>query len=385
MDSIISKLQKLQTQKQCTLLGIGPMSKNCVDATIELSTEYEIPLFLIASRRQIETEKLGHGYCNNWTTESFSEYVKHNDQTHNVILARDHGGPWQNSDDVKNQLSLSDAMYNAKKSYKQDISSDFQFIHIDPSEHISSTLTTDEILKRIFELYEFCHATALEQNKEINFEISVGKDSDPAHSVEEITYFFNQIINFCSENNIKKPAFFAIRIGTEVKEDRNVGNFEDIIISDHHSLEWKKISEILELCKKNNIMMKHHNTDYLSDTALKLHPKLDIHAANVAPEFGIIESKALIDLLNKKQMNSESNEFISIAYDSKKWEKWLVKNSTLSDYQKAIIAGHYVFSTPKFLELKNKIQKKLDFELDGYLKNSVKQGIKRYMKSFNLI
>ena len=31
---------------------------------------------LIASRRQIECKALGGGYCNNWSTEEFSKYVK---------------------------------------------------------------------------------------------------------------------------------------------------------------------------------------------------------------------------------------------------------------------------------------------------------------------
>ena len=33
------------------------MSKNCVDVTIDLSNNYEIPIFLIASRRQIDSEE----------------------------------------------------------------------------------------------------------------------------------------------------------------------------------------------------------------------------------------------------------------------------------------------------------------------------------------
>ena len=43
--------------RHCTMLGIGPMSKNCVDAAIELSNDNEVPIFLIASRRQIDSEK----------------------------------------------------------------------------------------------------------------------------------------------------------------------------------------------------------------------------------------------------------------------------------------------------------------------------------------
>ena len=59
------KLENFIKKKKCTLLGVGPMSKNCIDASIELSSDYDIPLFLIASRRQIDSEEFGGGYVNN--------------------------------------------------------------------------------------------------------------------------------------------------------------------------------------------------------------------------------------------------------------------------------------------------------------------------------
>ena len=49
--------------------------------------------------------------------------------------------------------------------------------------------------------------------------------------------------------------------------------------------------------------MKEHNTDYLSNDSLKWHPKLGIHAANVAPEFGVEETKAFIQLLKNNKLN----------------------------------------------------------------------------------
>ena len=62
--------------KRCTLLCAGPMSKNFVDSCIEYTRNKNFPLMLIASRRQIDAEDFGGGYVNNWTTETFSNYVK---------------------------------------------------------------------------------------------------------------------------------------------------------------------------------------------------------------------------------------------------------------------------------------------------------------------
>ena len=47
---------------------------------------------------------------------------------------------------------------------------------------------------------------------------------------------------------------------------------------------------MVETCNKYGIFLKQHNTDYLSNETLKWLPRLGIHAVNVAPEFGYIES-----------------------------------------------------------------------------------------------
>ena len=71
-------------KKNSTLLGVGPMSLNCVDASIEIANEYNVPLMMIASRRQIDCKELGGGYVNNWNTEEYSEYIKKYDKKNNI-------------------------------------------------------------------------------------------------------------------------------------------------------------------------------------------------------------------------------------------------------------------------------------------------------------
>jgi hypothetical protein len=60
MDHMIQhRLKSFINKRHCTLLGVGPMSVNCVDATIDLANDYEIPILMIASRRQIDSEEFG--------------------------------------------------------------------------------------------------------------------------------------------------------------------------------------------------------------------------------------------------------------------------------------------------------------------------------------
>ena len=119
----IKNLRLFIENKNCTLLGAGPMSVNCVDAVCEIANEYMVPMMLIASRRQIDSEDMGGGYVNNWSTEEFSSYVRSKDKNGMVLLSRDHGGPWQNNLEIENNYDLKKAMSSAKESYLTDIKS----------------------------------------------------------------------------------------------------------------------------------------------------------------------------------------------------------------------------------------------------------------------
>ena len=136
------------------------------------------------------------------------------------------------------------------------------------------------------------------------------------------------------------------------------------------------------------MMMKAHNTDYLSDDALKWHPRLGIHAANVAPEFGVQESMALIKFLKEHGLNKYVERFLEISYNSDKWRKWMIPNTKATDEKKAIISGHYIFSNSSFLQLKDEILIELgdsSDELDAYLKLAIKNSISRYLNHFRLV
>ena len=163
-----NKIKNYLYERSCTILGVGPMSVNCVDAAIELSNEYNAPIMLIASRRQIDSEQFNGGYVNNWTTCEFTKYVKNKDNKKNIILSRDHGGPWQNNLEIEKKMNLYQAMKSAKDSFKSDIDAGIEVLHIDPSIDMHSAISKNLLLDRLFELYEFCWDYA-KKKKQRNF------------------------------------------------------------------------------------------------------------------------------------------------------------------------------------------------------------------------
>lgn len=385
---IHQRLQSFLQKRHCTLLGVGPMSVNCVDATIELANEHEVPILMIASRRQIDSEEFGGGYVNNWTTEEFARYVTDKDKKGKILLARDHGGPWQNTREKDAQLGLRRAMESAKSSYRSDIAAGFQILHIDPSVDIHGQPDVDEVLDRVFDLYDYCWSQAQQNNCEIIFEVGTEEQSGSTNSQEELDYTLNEINKFCRKNRFDPPAFVVIQCGTRVMEMRNVGSFDSPVRVANEIPAEIQLPKMIEICNRHGIFMKEHNTDYLSDEALQWHPRLGIHAANVAPEFGVAESKALVGVLEDNGLHELATRFLALAYESNKWDKWMLDGTTATDRDRSLIAGHYVFSTPECKELKVEAAQLLarkQIDLEAHLKQQVKNSILRYLRSFRLV
>lgn len=380
------KLEQFVKNRCCTLLGVGVVSKNCVDATIELADEYRIPLILILSRRQVDSAEFNGGYVNNWTTASFAEYVADRDKKGNVILARDHGGPWQNDVEKKERMSVRHAMASAKKSFKADIEAGIDVIHIDTSMDIHGAPSVGDVLQRLFELYEYCWSETQHYRRDIIFEIGTEEQRESPNSKDELEYLLNEVFKFCQEGNLPKPTFVVVQTGTKVMETRNVGTFDYPLRIVDELPAIIQVPRTIETCKKFNVFVKEHNADYLSDESLAWHPKLGIHSANVAPEFGVAETIAFIDLLRKNKMDKFAEDFLEIAYESNKWRKWMVPETTCTETEKAIIAGHYIFSDERFIEIKRQAQASLSgTEIDDWLKYCIKQNILRYLKNFHLV
>jgi tagatose-1,6-bisphosphate aldolase non-catalytic subunit AgaZ/GatZ len=389
MDIMIhQRIETFLNKNRCTLLGVGPMSLNCVDATIELANEYEIPILLIASRRQIDSEAFGGGYVNNWTTTEFADYVIDHDKKGKILLARDHGGPWQNTKEKDQNLSLRRAMESAKASYCADLHAGFQVLHIDPSVDIHGHPDVDEVLNRIFELYEFCWSQAQQLGREVIFEIGTEEQSGSTNTQEELDYTLNAVQRFCRKNSLPQPSFVVIQTGTRVMETRNIGSFDTPVRVAEEIPAEIQLPKMIEICNRYGIFMKEHNTDYMSNEALQWHPRLGIHAANVAPEFGVTETRALLSILENNGLSPLAERFIDLADSSKKWDKWMLKDTTASSRERAVIAGHYVFAHPECIELKAEAASFLarkGIALESHLKNQVKQNILRYLTNFRLV
>ena len=366
-----------------SLLGAGPMSTNCINAVINISNKYNIPIQLIASRRQIDSDDHGGGYVNNWSTEEFSNYVRKNSQQQFVFLSRDHSGPWQGYYEVKNNLDLKSSMNSCKRSLEEDIDQGFKFLHLDPCIDINNQINTDMILDRLFELYGHVYDYSKGLN-DIFIEVGTDLQSDQVSSVEETRYILDKVTTFSTNELNHKPTFFVIQNGTKVLETENIGEYKDKVETNKSFI--KHINELTTLINSYGLWSKAHNCDYLNLKTLKTIPKSGINGVNIAPEYGVAETKEIINLCKNNYLEDELNEFYSLSYESGKWEKWLKPESKLSKKQKAILSGHYIFSSEEFKVLASKINFKLEkkgINFNNELYNAVYSSIRNSLDGLN--
>lgn len=400
---IVSVLQEKNIKT--TFLGIGPMSEVVIRATLELARDMEFPVMLIASRNQIDSDELGGGYVMGWNQKSFSEAV--NRIAHEagfdglLYLCRDHGGPWQRDNEKNSKLPAEEAMRAAKASYLADLEAGFNLIHIDPTKdpHCSGAVPMDMVLARTVELMEYVEEQAQRLGlSDISYEVGTEETAGGLISPEAFEQFIADLLQRLDERHLHHPAFMVGQTGTLVKMDRNVGHFDP-----------ESAKQLCQITRKHGIGFKEHNADYLPLDALEMHPDLGITGANVAPEFGLVETRALLKLAAQEMeaiegVCIERSDFAPViqkaALESGRWKKWLVKEDahlTEKDIAQSPeklaevtdVCGHYVFNQKDVEEARRKLYDnlvalKITDSPETEVVEAVKESIMRYVDAFNL-
>jgi len=383
--SRFESLYSSMRDERITMLGVGPMSKRIVEETILLANQLKFPIALIPSRRQIECHDLGGGYVESWSTEEFVKFVRDRDYGNYVILSRDHSGPWQFKmfDDAQQVISHESAMEEAKISLAVDIELDFDILHLDPSLGLNLGRSELGVQEDLIELYSFCFGRRGGQS--ITYEVGADEQSMVPDLPSIAEEKFQKIANQLKSQNLPLPKFYVLQTGTKVKETRNIGSFSTHIpVKDMLSPSFQ-IPEILKICEKFGILLKEHNADYLPDESLRWHRLFGIPAANVAPEFGVAETRSLLKIAGETKENWFIELFGERVISKKRWEKWLMPGSAATDRDKIDIAGHYHFADEEIKEAIYKLESKIrskSFDLDKILRKSIRESIDRYLRYF---
>jgi hypothetical protein len=304
-------------------LGFGPMSREVIDILCNYSHNNKKPLMIIASRNQVDADS---GYV--MTTPQIREQLK-GLPTDYIWMCRDHCGPYFL--DAEKTLSLRDAVEATKKTIAYDIEQGYDLIHIDTS-RVDDTYGIAE------ELFKF----ALDLNPNIQFEF--GTEENVGVAAGAIKY--RDDVAFAK--NIPNIQFVVAQTGSLCHEDHQAGSFDTATVKD-----------LVAVANANGVKMKEHNADYLTAEEVQLRNSVGVHALNIAPQLGVVQTKLLRRLAVEHDAPGQWNDFANEVVASKRWTKWTA--STDREHQ-INVAGHYCFAGSKYQALVNVINQHTNWQ-----------------------
>ena len=303
-------------------LGFGPMSREVITAICNYTHDTKRPLMIIASRNQVDAES---GYV--MTTPELRKLLN-TLPTDYVWMCRDHCGPYFL--DTEKGLSLRDAVEATKKTIAYDIEQGFNLIHIDTS-RVDDTYGIAE------ELFKFC----IDLNPNIRFEF--GTEENVGVAAGAIKY--KNDVAFAK--NIPNLEFVVAQTGSLCHEDHQAGTFEIDTVRD-----------LVRVANENGVKLKEHNADYLTAEQIKLRKAAGVHAMNIAPQLGVVQTKLLKEMALARGGEGEWADFSRVVLASGRWKKW---TNSEEDEQKVIVAGHYCFSGPEYQAILDQISQHGDW------------------------
>jgi hypothetical protein len=313
----------------------GVVSKNQVDSIINISLAHSsFEITFIPSRRQIE---YNGGYVNNWTTKTFTEYVKQANSR--IKIMRDHGGPGQGLNDDDGYKSL-----NEDSKY-------FDLIHIDPWKKYPEI---NEGIQWTIDMIKYCY----EKNPEIEYEIGT-EEAIRIFTPIELEYIILKIKENLEEDIYKKIKYCVVQCGNGLSNGKNSGNFDK-----------NKLIEMIQIVNKYNFISKEHNGDWVPINIIKQKKACGLESINIAPEFGMIETSVILDKI--KSNNEHYEQIYDLCIQSGKWKKWI--NDEFDIYTQKdeliMITGHYIFSNENFKIIKEKYTN-IDEEIKEKIENKL--------------
>jgi len=322
-------IKKTKTGRLNSGLGVGPMSPEVVEAVFRYSNYHRKELMIIASKNQVD---YNGGYVNRWSTVEFMRYINRMKEEYPnavVYICRDHCGPGFNGiDDLK----------DTRKTIEADIENGFDLIHIDFCHFKGSK---DQQLKESKKAIEYC----LKLNPDIILEVGTDENAGTNYNlpnIEEIKKEIDFFKGFCD------PEFFVVQTGSLVKEINQVGSYNK-----------QFVQNIAEVLRENNMKLKEHNADYLSQEGVSLRSGM-VDAMNIAPQLGVIQTKLTIQKCLTYGINFD--DFLNEAYGGKKWKKWLHTNTPDNKFLCSVVAGHYHFSSESYKNIIKQLKGREDIQ-----------------------
>lgn len=348
MSAEISSPQVDQTLR----VAVGMASAYVLDAAREIAAEVARPVMLIASRRQVDSARLGGGYVG-WTTAEWCARARPDDGHAPLFLCRDHGGPYQHPDEADKPTDPATAMRSSLESLRCDIESGIKLLHIDTSLGPGGMAELPHVAKeRAIELVGASADLARSRGRPVGFEIGLEVQAEDIANYHEYREWIGDLLTQLRQRCGLSPTFVVAQTGTKVTGLHNTGVIER---QRGHPGNQQRLRDLASVARSLGSRLKAHNCDYLSDKAVR-QMRLAGAWMNISPEAGTAQTIAIVRAARAARVNGPLDEFCDAAISAGYWRKWaLHSEKPISDDEKVALGGSYLFATPAFENLRERI------------------------------
>jgi hypothetical protein len=247
-------------------------------------------------------------------------------------------------------------------------------LHLDTSREGESEADFDSALRRLLTLYGECQEFARASGRRVAFEVGLERQGRDADDPREFRGKLHCVVESLTRVGLPLPTFVVAQTGTRVVACENRG-----ALVDEPAVVSVAITKLAEACWERGLALKVHNADYLPPLMLRALIANGADAINVAPELGVIETRAFLALLDRLGLAQEREDYLQLAYESGAWRKWF--DDDASELECAVVAGHYVFATDEFREIKQRttrLCRKQGHTVDDVLGAALDRALERY-------
>ena len=394
VDLLLEKLKSISEKEKegHTLLAVCPNSENVLKAAIRAAKRAHAPIKFAATLNQVDID----GGYTGWTQYDLVRKIK--EQSYRigysglVIVAVDHGGPWLKDIQTIEKWDLNKSMNWVKKSFEAAIEAGYDLLHIDPTVDISTkSLKIETVATRTIELIS--HVEKFRKSKKIK-PVSYEVGTEEVHGGLADMAVFRKFLKLLKNGLAKAgldciwPSFIVGKVGTDLHTttfDMSVAKGLVNIVADYSSY------------------IKGHYTDFVSNP--QDYPRSGMGAANVGPEFTVLEYDGLQELCLvedklyiKDRVASKSN-FIKILEEavlkSGRWKKWLRGdeddfNSLDSKRKQWIVktSSRYVWAQPDVRCAQGRLIRNLELngiDAESWVLMKIEESMDKYFRAFNLV
>jgi tagatose-1,6-bisphosphate aldolase non-catalytic subunit AgaZ/GatZ len=393
--------------RKFTLLGVGPVSEAVLEAAFAVSARRAFPPMFIASRNQVDAARFGGGYLLGGLDQAgFTALIRAKQERAGyrgpLYICRDHGGPWQRDEELKSRLPVGRAMELARLSLEEDLRAGFNYLHLDPTK-CPHPFTQGELADWTLELVEHCERVRSRLGvPPVDYEIGAEDIRGGITTEENFAAFLERVTAGLARAALPAPTCIVGQTGTLTRMDRNVGRFDR-----------EQTARLAAVAARFGVGLKEHNGDYLSAASCRVHPELGVTGMNVAPEFGLVETDALLALVELEgklaregwiegsRLSGLAEGLRELAFAKAPWDKWLtpeLKARPRAELEKdeavrlriTRVCGHYLFADPAIRAARERLYENVErFELtergpEAFVAGRIEKAIDFYARHFRL-